>query len=63
MDMEENEFHQRQPLLAADPDDILLENGLSSLGDSSPRIRSADIKRVNILIICIFLKKWVRRQD
>ena len=36
MDMEENEFHQRQPLLAADPDDILLENGLSSLGDNSP---------------------------
>ena len=39
MDMEENEFHQRQPLLASDPDDILLENGLSSLTDNSPRIR------------------------
>ena len=37
--MEENEFHQRQPLLAAEPDDILLENGLSSLGDNSSRIR------------------------
>ena len=39
MDMEENEFHQRQPLLASDPDDILQENGLSSLTDNSPRIR------------------------
>ena len=33
--MEENEFHQRQPLLAGDPDD-LEEHNLTSL---SPRVR------------------------
>jgi len=48
MDMEENEFHQRQPLLASDPDDILLENGLSSLTDNSPRIRNGSAVKIEI---------------
>ena len=47
--MEENEFHQRQPLLAAEPDDILLENGLSSLGDNSSRIRYGRMTNLRLL--------------
>lgn len=33
MEEEEADYLQRQPLLSADPDDILLESGLGGLGD------------------------------